>query len=618
MARAFPPRADCPDVPTIDAIEGELIDINKELKDIPPPAYEYPKFEFPMPNPLQNAFGCYGVSLGASLNRDASGSSISSSSIDPAFDARVVYPSSSETGVCQPFFHFNVKIPPCATISMGGRVSMSQAISSPAMEISGGRDPNRPCASDFEFDFRLPCNTVSLNATVSVESSLSDPEWVVTSSQGAGVCVSLFNMDLRLPRFGEDDVCQARMATTGNVARSGLQIVDGVVGSNGDVVFVRAQTSGSQNGAYIMRAGAWERTCEMRAGIIVTVREGNTYESTSWMLSTDDPIIVGVTPLVFTLISGTACCCFARVATTTNITLSGPQTIDGVSATTGDIVLVKDQTDKEDNGAYQVAAGAWERVCDVVAGHTVSVRGGVTQSRTLWILATDDPITVGTTELTYRQVQDSWRVKLAIRENRALTGTGGAIQYDGVTLSAEDLVLLWGQTDKKENGLWIVKSGSWERFGDIYPGMQIHVSEGSIWGRSVFTLLQNEPVVIGTTELTFGPAFRNVLMVTAVLDKSPYGQPGQNLTGNSPTIDGSALSAGHTVLVNEGPAKAEHGIWVVRSGAWYKAVPATDAFRGHLAVASIGTVYRRGIFAQIGTSSWIGLATFVGYDPSCP
>ena len=33
------------------------------------------------------------------------------------------------------------------------------------------------------------------------------------------------------------------------------------------------------------------------------------------------------------------------VATTTNITLDGEQTIDGVSVTSGDRVLVKDQTD---------------------------------------------------------------------------------------------------------------------------------------------------------------------------------------------------------------------------------------------------------------------------------
>lgn len=53
-----------------------------------------------------------------------------------------------------------------------------------------------------------------------------------------------------------------------------------------------------------------------------------------------------------------------RVATTANITLSGPQTIDGISAVAGNRVLVKDQTAAENNGIYVVAAGAWSRASD--------------------------------------------------------------------------------------------------------------------------------------------------------------------------------------------------------------------------------------------------------------
>jgi hypothetical protein len=51
-------------------------------------------------------------------------------------------------------------------------------------------------------------------------------------------------------------------------------------------------------------------------------------------------------------------------ATTANITLSGTQTIDGVSVVAGNRVLVKDQTAPEDNGIYLCAAGAWTRSTD--------------------------------------------------------------------------------------------------------------------------------------------------------------------------------------------------------------------------------------------------------------
>jgi phage-related tail fiber protein len=53
-----------------------------------------------------------------------------------------------------------------------------------------------------------------------------------------------------------------------------------------------------------------------------------------------------------------------RAATTANITLSGAQTIDGVSIVAGDRVLVKNQTTQSQNGIYLCASGAWTRTTD--------------------------------------------------------------------------------------------------------------------------------------------------------------------------------------------------------------------------------------------------------------
>ena len=53
-----------------------------------------------------------------------------------------------------------------------------------------------------------------------------------------------------------------------------------------------------------------------------------------------------------------------RAGTTANITLSGAQTIDGVSVIAGDRVLVKDQTSAEENGIYVAAASGWARSAD--------------------------------------------------------------------------------------------------------------------------------------------------------------------------------------------------------------------------------------------------------------
>src|SRR3546814_20199510 len=50
-----------------------------------------------------------------------------------------------------------------------------------------------------------------------------------------------------------------RVATTANITRSGEQTIDGVAVVDGDRVLVKDQTSGVENGIYVVRATAWER-----------------------------------------------------------------------------------------------------------------------------------------------------------------------------------------------------------------------------------------------------------------------------------------------------------------------------------------------------------------------
>lgn len=95
-----------------------------------------------------------------------------------------------------------------------------------------------------------------------------------------------------------------------------------------------------------------------------------------------------------------------RAATTGSITLSGTQSVDGVTLVAGDRVLVKDQASAA-NGIYVVAAGAWSRSADadasaeVTPGLAVSVEEGTTNGDKSFILTTNAPITVGTTTLSF-------------------------------------------------------------------------------------------------------------------------------------------------------------------------------------------------------------------------
>ena len=105
--------------------------------------------------------------------------------------------------------------------------------------------------------------------------------------------------------------------------------------------------------------------------------------------------------------SGAAIKVPCKAASTAALTLSGEQTVDGVALVTGDRVLVKNQASSVDNGVYVVDTGTWSRsvdfdaAYDAVSGTIVTVLDGTTNSNTYWRIATADPITIGTTALTF-------------------------------------------------------------------------------------------------------------------------------------------------------------------------------------------------------------------------
>ena len=101
----------------------------------------------------------------------------------------------------------------------------------------------------------------------------------------------------------------------------------------------------------------------------------------------------------------------AVVATTADITLSGAQTIDGISITT-EAVLVKNQTNTEENGLYVAAAGAWARstsmdvVAEAVVGTLISVVSGTVNANTIWQV-TAAPATLDTDPLIFSAIAGS-------------------------------------------------------------------------------------------------------------------------------------------------------------------------------------------------------------------
>ncbi|MDS3860583.1 hypothetical protein RIF25_07135 [Thermosynechococcaceae cyanobacterium BACA0444] len=101
-----------------------------------------------------------------------------------------------------------------------------------------------------------------------------------------------------------------------------------------------------------------------------------------------------------------------RAATTESITLSGLQTVDGVSLAGGDRVLVKDQGSATANGIYLAASGSWERATDLDdaakfrQGLGVAILAGTDQENTIWLLKSAVS-TLGADPVNWEQVQGS-------------------------------------------------------------------------------------------------------------------------------------------------------------------------------------------------------------------
>ena len=124
-------------------------------------------------------------------------------------------------------------------------------------------------------------------------------------------------------------------------------------------------------------------------------------------------------------------------ATTANITLSGAQTIDGISIVAGDRVLVKNQTATAENGIYVAAAGAWSRAADMstwaeVPSAFTFIEQGTTLGDTGWVATADAGGTIGTTAMYWSQFSSGG----SYTAGTGLTLTGSVFSITNTAVSA--------------------------------------------------------------------------------------------------------------------------------------------------------------------------------------
>lgn len=170
-------------------------------------------------------------------------------------------------------------------------------------------------------------------------------------------------------------------------------------------------------------------------------------------------------------------------ATTANIDLSSaPSAVDGVTLSTDDRVLVKDQTDASQNGIYEFAGSgsAMSRTNDAntaekLEGAAVFIRQGSTNSDQGYQVVTDD-ITLGTTDITITQFtglasitagdglqKSGSTLSLDLSSNSGLQITSGELEIN----AGNGLELISGAAKVKLNGSTLALSASGLSVGTI-------------------------------------------------------------------------------------------------------------------------------------------------------
>ena len=101
-----------------------------------------------------------------------------------------------------------------------------------------------------------------------------------------------------------------KVATTANITLSGTQTIDGVAVSADERVLVKNQSTATENGLYLCKAGSWARTDDLAAGadassVFVFVDQGTVNADNGFVCSSNKgSAVVGTNNLAFTQFSG--------------------------------------------------------------------------------------------------------------------------------------------------------------------------------------------------------------------------------------------------------------------------------------------------------------------------
>jgi len=229
------------------------------------------------------------------------------------------------------------------------------------------------------------------------------------------------------------------------------------------------------------------------------------------------------------LVTGLDAKASVKAATTANITLSAPQSIDGVSLVAGDRVLVKNQTNTIQNGIYLVAAGAWTRTADadgsgeLKVGTYVLVTSGTTQANTGWVINTPGAVLPGTDSITWTQFNGLGHIEA------------------GTALSKSGNVISVGTSGTASASTYLRGDGAWS---------SLYIGTTSVQNTSAAQALTGITSVTSGTTLALNSTGANAIS----LDSTTTGAINIGTNANAKTITIGNTTGASGVVVNSGTA----------------------------------------------------------------
>ena len=167
------------------------------------------------------------------------------------------------------------------------------------------------------------------------------------------------------------------VATTANITLSGIQTIDGVAVVTGNRVLVKSQTTGSQNGIYVVAAGSWSRASDAVApnvstNNVVLVEQGTVNAGKLFRLSTIGSIVVGTTVQTwtdFTPSASTTVKGIIRIATTGEFGLGTP----AVAVTPDQILALEVASNGDGVSLVMAKTGQTFNVKSILAGDNITL-----------------------------------------------------------------------------------------------------------------------------------------------------------------------------------------------------------------------------------------------------